>query len=166
MLAGLGLPRLVRQRRRERRLAGGPEEIWAELHDTAVDLAVPWPADRSPRATRNVLVHHLGAPADSTTLERPAHGAGVAPQGIAALDRLVQDLELLRYSRAGAVAHRPTLRADGEGCVAALVGGAPRSARRRADWWPRSVLAFARRTRRPTANPVEARYGGVVDHVN
>jgi hypothetical protein len=166
VLGGLLLPHLVRQRRRERRLAGGPEAVWAELHDTAVDLAVPWPADRSPRATRNVLVHHLGAPVDSRTSERPAHGPGVAPEGVAALDRLVRDLELLRYSRAGADASRSTLRLDGEACVAALVGGAPRSARRRATWWPRSVLTFATRTRRPASKPVEARYGGVVDRVN
>ena len=39
-----------------------PEPVWAELRDTAVDLGVPWPRDRSPRATRDVLVDHLGAP--------------------------------------------------------------------------------------------------------
>ena len=165
VLAALLLPRLVRRRRRERRLAGGPEEIWAELRDTALDLAVPWPADRSPRATRDVLVDHLGAPVDEWTTERPAHGADVAPEGVAALDRLVLDLELLRYSRAGATADRPTLHADGQACVDALTGGAPRSARRRAEWWPRSVLTVTRRTG-PAAPTVEARFGGVVDRVN
>ncbi|GAW51395.1 MULTISPECIES: transglutaminaseTgpA domain-containing protein [unclassified Nocardioides] len=165
VLAGLMLPRLVRRRRREHRLAGGPEEIWAELRDTAVDLGVPWPADRSPRATRDVLVDHLGAPVDEWTTERPAHGADVAPEGVAALDRLVLDLELLRYSRAGATANRSTLRSDGEACVAALAGGAPRSARRRAEWWPRSVLTVTRPVR-AAAPTVEARFGGVVDRVN
>ena len=166
VLGGLLMPRLVRQRRRDHRLAGGPEDVWAELRDTAVDLAVPWPPDRSPRVTRDVLVHHLGAPLDATSPERPAHGAAVAPEGVAALDRLVLDLELARYSRAGTVATRPTLRADGEACVAALHGGALRSARRRADWWPRSVLALTLRGVRPAPATVEARYGGVVDHVN
>ena len=42
----------------------------------------------------------------------------------------------------------------------------PRSARRRAEWWPRSVVG-TRARRRPARSerPVEARYGGVVDHV-
>jgi transglutaminase-like putative cysteine protease len=166
VLSGLMLPRLVRRRRRERRLGGGPEAIWAELRDTAVDLAVPWPAARSPRGTRDVLVDHLGAPVDEWTTERPPHGADVAPEGVAALDRLVLDLELLRYSRAGSTADRPTLRSDGEACVAALVGGAPRSARRRAEWWPRSVLILPVRSAGPAPHTVDARFGAVVDRVN
>lgn len=43
------LPRGVRSRRREARLAGGPEQVWAELRDTARDLGVPWADGRSPR---------------------------------------------------------------------------------------------------------------------
>ncbi|WP_180933664.1 hypothetical protein [Nocardioides ungokensis] len=53
-----------------------------------------------------------------------------------------------------------------ETCLAALYGGATRGARRRAEWWPRSVVS---RPGRPhpaqVRRPVEARYGGVVDHV-
>jgi hypothetical protein len=162
---GLMLPRLVRRRRRERRLAGGPEDIWVELRDTAVDLAVPWPPGRSPRETRDVLVDHLGAPLDAWTPERPAHGEDVAPEGVAALDRLVLDLELLRYSRAGTVAERATLRSDGEACLSALRGGATQSARRRAEWWPRSVLTITRKPG-PAPHTVEARFGGVVDRVH
>lgn len=166
VLAGaLLLPRVLRTRRRERRLASGdPELVWGELRDTAIDLTVPWPLDRSPRATRTVVVDYLGLPVDSASVERPAHGPGVAPAAVASLDRLVHTLELHRYSRSGAVVDPVRLRADGEECVAALVGGALRSARRRAAWWPRSVVGVAGR-QRPASRPVEARYGGVVDRV-
>ncbi|WP_193614883.1 transglutaminaseTgpA domain-containing protein, partial [Nocardioides lijunqiniae] len=44
VLAALVLtPRLLRGRARERRLAGGPEDVWAELRATAVDLGLSWP---------------------------------------------------------------------------------------------------------------------------
>ena len=167
VLAGAALlaPRVVRRRRRERRLDSGTiEPVWAELHDTAVDLGVPWPHGLSPRATRALLVDHLGAPLGPDDVERPAHGAEVAPEGVSALDRVVRTLELDRYSRAGATLDPTRLRADGEACVAALEGGAPRSARRRATWWPRSVLTF-RRSRPISPATLEARYGGVVDQV-
>ena len=165
--ASLLLPRAVRGRRRERRLASGAvEPVWAELRDTAVDLGVPWPTGRSPRATRDALVDHLGAPVDATTVDRPAHGPEIAPEAVSALDRLVLTLELDRYSRAGAQLDPVRLRADGETCVSALAGGATRSARRRATWWPRTVLTFTRRRTRPSVDPLEARYGGVVDHVS
>lgn len=157
-------PRLVRHRRRQRRLdAGAVEAIWAELRDTALDLGVPWPVGRSPRATRTVVVDHLGAPVGPHTPERPEHGPAVAPEAVASLDRLVRALELSRYARDGGVVDPVRLRADGETCVDALLGGAPRSARRRARWWPRSVLA--RRPRPVREAPIEATYGGVVDQV-
>ncbi|KQW53337.1 hypothetical protein ASC77_03380 [Nocardioides sp. Root1257] len=162
---GALLPRTLRSRRRERRLsAGGAEPIWAELRDTAVDLGVPWPRDRSPRATRAVLVEHLGAPVGPDTVERPAHGPAIAPEAVSALDRLVHTVELDRYSRSGASLDPVRLRADGETCVAALFGGAPRSARRRATWWPRTMLSSRRRRTAP--GTFEARYGGVVDQVS
>ncbi len=166
LLALLGLvPRAVRRLRRERALAGGPEEAWAELRATALDLGLPWPESRSPRETRDRLVPFLGAPVDAGTAERPAHGSRVAPEGVAALDRLVRGVELARYAR------RPeepaSLREDLETCLAALAGGASRAARRRAEWWPRSVLTRQGRSgsRALDAPTVQARYGGVVDHV-
>ena len=161
---GLLMPRTLRSRRRERRLSSGfAEPVWAELHDTAVDLGVPWPRGRSPRATRAVLVEHFGAPVGPQTAERPAHGPELAPEAVGALDRLVHTLELDRYSRSGAALDPVRLRADGEACVAALAGGAPRSARRRATWWPRTVLSTRRR--RTSPGTLEAKFGGVVDHV-
>lgn len=166
VVGGLLLPRALRTRRRERRLASGAvETVWEELRDTAIDLGVPWPAGSSPRRTRDVLVDHLGAPIGADTPERPAHGPAVAPEAVAALDRLVLTLELARYSRAGATVDPVRLRADGEACVAALAGGAARSARRRATWWPRSVLTLRRRAR-PTDARLETRYGGVVDNIS
>ena len=161
------LPTVVRRRRRERRLAvGGPEEAWVELRDTAIDLGVPWPVGRSPRATRDLLVDHLGAPLGPNTADRPAHGPTVAPAAVRALDRLVLAVELLRYARPGTSADAVRVRADVEILIDSLAGGAIRSARRRAHWWPRSVLTFVARPTRVAPPTVEARYGGVVDHVN
>jgi hypothetical protein len=155
----------VRRRRRDRAFLGGPELAWVELRDTAVDLGVAWPESRSPQETRDRLVPHLGAPVDATTAERPAHGADVAPDGVAALDRLVRSMEVSRYARAGEAL--PSLSADLHSAVAALEGGASRAARRRAQWWPRSVLGRrgSRAARAGETPIVHARYGGVVDHV-
>ncbi|HVH22501.1 MAG TPA: DUF3488 and transglutaminase-like domain-containing protein, partial [Pseudonocardia sp.] len=165
VLAGLGLlPRAARRRRRDRALAGGPEAAWAELRATALDLGVPWPEGRSPRETRRRLARFFGAPVDSGTAERPRHGAEVAPEAVAALDRIVRTLELSRYARESGPVE--SLRADVEACLAALFGGASRGARRRAEWWPRSVVS-SRGGQQPAqaAPPVEARYGGIVVHV-
>ena len=158
-------PRLVRQRRRAHRLAAGSvEAVWSELRDTALDLGVPWPAHRSPRATRDAVVAHLGAPVGPHTPERPEHGPTVAPEAVASLNRLVLALELTRYARTPGAVDEVRLRADGETCVDSLLGGAPRSARRRAAWWPRSVLGSRRRATGP--GTIEAPYGGVVDQVS
>lgn len=161
--AGLLLPRLARARRRERRLAAGsPELVWAELRDTAVDLGAGWPRGRSPRATRDWLIDLFGAPVGPHTPERPPRGPAIAPEAVGAVDRIVRTLELLRYSRSGAQVDPVRLRADAEACLDALAGGAARNARRRATWWPRTVLRV-QRSRRASGGPVETRYGGVVD---
>jgi transglutaminase-like putative cysteine protease len=168
LVAGILLtPRVLRRRRRAQRLsAGGPEEVWDELRDTAVDLGVPWPTGRSPRATRNGLVEYLGIPLSSTTPDRPTHGATVSPDGVAALDRILLAVERLRYARPASEAYRAALRADGETVVSCLAGGATRTSRRRADWWPHSVLGFTARRKRSAGGSVESRLGAVVDHAN
>lgn len=165
LLAGLLLlPRSIRERRLHSRLGAGPEAAWAELRDTAVDLRVPWPPDRSPRETRHHLVGHLGAPLDDDTPERPAHGPEVAPDAVDSLDRIVHAVERLRYARSS---EAPALRAELETVLLSLAGGAPRSARRRARWWPASVLTRRRRSasRTGAGGLITARHGGVVDHV-
>lgn len=160
------VPRGVRRRRTAARLGAGPEAAWLELRDTAVDLGIAWPPSRSPRETRNVLIHHLGLPFDPDTLDRPAHGPDVNPDAVDALDLLVQPLEELRYSRSYPVGSAPPLRAELQSVVEALYGGATRSSRRRAAWWPRSVIVGARpRSRRIVLTPITIRHGGVVDHV-
>jgi hypothetical protein len=165
VVALLLLPRGVRRSRTGSRIGAGPEAAWLELRDTALDLRVPWPPDRSPRETRHHLVEFLGAPLDDDTPERPAHGPEVAPDAVFALDLIVLALERLRYARAHEAA-APALRAELETVVAALYGGAPRRARRRAQWWPASVLGRRRRGGRGGVGAlVTARHGGVVDHV-
>ncbi|WP_182526343.1 transglutaminaseTgpA domain-containing protein [Nocardioides dongkuii] len=158
----VAVPRLVRRSRGERRLDGGPEEVWAELRDTATDLGVTWPDRRSPRETRERLVGHLGTPSPEPA-ERPATGAHVAPGAVRALDRIVAALEQQRYARAAA--DPGSLRQEAETCVAALQAGATPRARRRAEWWPRSLFRRSAGTSRPTGGRTEAVHGGVVDHV-
>ena len=155
------LPRAVRPRRRERRLTGGPEDAWAELRATALDLGVPWP--EAARRARPATPGAASSARRSTPDRRaPRHGADVAPEAVAALDRIVRTLELSRYARDPG-RDRTALRADVETCLAALQGGAPAGARRRAEWWPRSVVSRPGRPVGRGRGPVQARYGGVVD---
>ena len=167
LAAALAVPRTVRRSRRERRLDGDPEAVWAELRDTAIDLGVPWPAQRSPRETRERLVGHLGAPSQGPAPERPAHGRHLAPGAVRSLDRIVVAVETARYARLGADRPDGALREDAEECLDALRAGATPRAVRRAEWWPRSALTSrASGTTRPAGTrPTESVHGGVVDHV-
>jgi transglutaminase-like putative cysteine protease len=166
LLAGALGPRTVRRRRREQRGQLGPEEAWAELRDTAVDLRLPWPKYRSPWQTREALVQLFGAARDEYTTERPRRGPDTNPDAVFALDRIVHALEQLRYARPND-AEQGTWRAELQTCVEALYGGAPQRARRAADWWPRSVFARKVSVRRSVADsPSEpAMAGRVVDRV-
>jgi transglutaminase-like putative cysteine protease len=155
------LPRTLRQRRREQRLDGDPETVWAELRDTATDLGVPWPDRRSPRETREHLVEFLGDSSSESPAERPAHGRHLAPGAVRSLDAIVVALERARYARAGD--EPASLRPEGEACLTALRAGATPRAVRRAEWWPRSL--FGSRAPAPRAARTESVHGGVVDHV-
>lgn len=142
-------PRSVRATARRSRLGGGPDELWAELRATSLDLGLPWPEGRSPREIGTVLVDHLAAP-DAAPLERPRTGPDVAPQAANALERLVDAVERTRYARPGspaavAVAERTATEADAELVVAALTAGVTPRTRRRAQWLPRSVWSRFRR---------------------
>jgi hypothetical protein len=168
-LAGLVVlaltPRFVRGRRRERRLVEGPEPVWIELRDTVVDLGLTWPAGRSPRETGSHLVHYFGRPVGTDPADRPRHGADVSPEGEAALQRIVLTIEQQRYARPGSE-QAAVLKADAETVIAALEGGVPAGARRRAAWLPRSLFSSRRRpSLSESAGAEELTYSGVVDHV-
>jgi transglutaminase-like putative cysteine protease len=160
-------PRTVRRRRRAARLAGGPEEAWTELRDTVRDLGMSWPRARSPRQTGEVLERWFGLPPDEHTPERPRRGPEVNPDAVEALDRIVLALELSRYAErepgpAGSWS------ADVETCVLALAGGSSLRARRRAEWWPRSLWVREKVVARPVSDDEDSQrptYAGVVDHV-
>ncbi len=140
----LAAPGVVRRRRRERRLSGGVLDGWAELRDTAVDLGTPWPDERSPREVRSVVARHLGTTAD--------------------LDVVVSAVERARYARpadtsdtAGTSGTDQARDADESGvrdacrrCLATMEERSTPRDRRRARWWPRTVVS-RRARRRPTA---------------
>jgi hypothetical protein len=165
LLVVLG-PRTVRRRRRDQRGLLGPEEAWDELRDTALDLRLPWPQQRSPWQTREALVQLFGAPQDEFTPERPRRGPETNPDAVFALDRIVHSLERLRYARADG-SEPGTWRAEMQTCVEALYGGANKRARRTAVWWPRSVFERRVSVRRSVVEPQVERAlaGRVVDHV-
>lgn len=117
------LPRALRRRRRARRLATAtPEEVWAELRDTAIDLGVSWPEDRSPRATGLALAGRVTSASD----------------GPAALRRIVTTLETARYAPPGETVDSQLV-ADTEICLEALRDGSSTAAQRQARWLPRSL---------------------------
>lgn len=168
LLGALALvPRTVRRRRTANRWrSGDPAEAgWAELRDVAVDLAVPWPTGRSPRAGAHRLALHFGAPLSDDTPERPAKGPRENPVATEAVQRLATLLEENRYAPPGGpAADLDEVRELVATCTAALRGGATRRARRRADWWPRSVV---QRGATGIARPVISRRPtqGVVDNL-
>jgi transglutaminase-like putative cysteine protease len=161
------VPGAVRRRRRERRLAGGAEEAWAELRDSAIDLGVSWPSGRSPQDTARHLVGWFGAEPDGPPPLRPPRGRGLAPGAEDALDRIVLTLERVRYARTaddlpGALAD------DVHTCIEALEHGSNRRALRRATWLPRSLFGGRGRAAAQSARdrePEVVAAGGVVDHV-
>jgi hypothetical protein len=167
VVALLLLPGVVRRRQAAARLTGSPERAWLELEATALDLGIPWLTGRSPRQTRDRLVAYLGAPGHESeeVWARPPRGRDAAPEAAAALDRLVLALERLRYSRGRDAGDPQAVVDDARAVVASLHDGADVPARRRARWWPVSVLPWRRRTPSAAERPVMVRHGGVVDHV-
>ena len=138
LAVGAFAPRLLRRRRADRRLSGGLEPAWDEIRDTALDLGVRWPFGRSPREVGRELARAFGSPTAAST-ERPARGAGLAPEAAAALDRLVDRLERLRYARPGTAVEDESIGVDARRVIEALTAGATGAARRRAEWWPVSL---------------------------
>ncbi|GAB2988861.1 transglutaminase family protein [Nocardioides montaniterrae] len=132
LLAALGalavVPSVVRRRQRVARLAGGPEDVWAELAATCADLGIPWRGGRSPRETGELLERAVGTDAPS------GHEWTAAPS----LATIVTALEELRYGRGGTVP--PDLGDEAAEVVAALTAAADPRASRLARWLPRSLL--------------------------
>ena len=161
------VPRTLRRRRRTQRLAGGAEEAWAELRDSAVDLGVAWPYARSPHETGHRLAAWFGHEPDGPPPVRPPRGRGLNPAAEHSLDQIVHTLELTRYARSaddtpGALAEHV------EVCLAALRWGSNRGALRRAEWWPRTLWSRGQRAaqrRQADREPEAVSAGGVVDHV-
>ncbi|WP_300676689.1 transglutaminaseTgpA domain-containing protein [Nocardioides sp.] len=126
VLVALAAPALLRRRRRLARLhRATPEDLWAELRDTAVDLGAVWPDHASVRRQAATL-RVDGAPAD-------------------ALARLRTGVEESRYAAAGtATATAQAQRGDLREVTTALRDAAGPRAKRRARVLPASL--FRRRT--------------------
>jgi hypothetical protein len=104
---------------------------------------------------------------DDYTLALPRRGPGMNPDAVVAVDSVVHALERRRYAR-GDTSHAGAWRAEVQTCIDALYGGAPRRARQRATWLPRSVFVRSRPVRTTPDEDVqvaERSSGRVVDHV-
>ena len=154
LMAAVALgPRGLRALSRRRRWRAGDDPAswveagWRELHDTAVDLAVPWDARLTVRGLARALAGAFGRPgAPDATSGRTARGPAAAPEAVAALDRLVELVERARYARSLRVGATTAdeVRALVATCEAALGAGAGRRRRWRAAWLPASLLPASR----------------------
>jgi transglutaminase-like putative cysteine protease len=178
LLVALGtVPRLVRAGRRNRRLGRRDpgtvvEAVWAELRDSVTDLGHPWPVGRSPQETGRRVGRLFGSP--TADPDRPRRGRDQDPEAGHALDRLVRAVELGRYAPAPGAVDPDRLHDDLVAVERALGHGASRRSRRRATWWPRSVVTrpapAGESVRRdtealPSETAVTAGKEGLVDHV-
>ena len=86
----------------------------------------------------------FGAPPDEFTPERPRRGPEVNPDAVDALDRIVLALELRRYAEREPGASRVLVGRRGDLRASRWSAARPLRARRRAEWWPRSVFVRER----------------------
>ncbi|MFC7403055.1 transglutaminaseTgpA domain-containing protein [Citricoccus sp. GCM10030269] len=128
------LPQWWRRRRRHSRLASGTvEQAWAELEDSAVDLEL----GRQPHESESAFAARL----DSRTAAGDA--SAVADAGAVA-----EAVAWARYAPEGTPAppHADAAAESVRAITADLFAGAEPAVRRRARWFPRSVLpGFLRR---------------------
>lgn len=133
-------PRLVRDARRRAWLRPGQGStalaagVWAELHATAVDLGLPWPARRSARETGRVLARYLDG-----------------GQPLTRLEDLVGFVERARYARPFETSEAEARRLveDVLATRDALALGVSRGRRRLVAVWPASVFRRARGAAEP-----------------
>jgi transglutaminase-like putative cysteine protease len=141
-------PRLARTAVRRRRWAGAhtavdqAEAAWAELRDSMIDLRLPWD-DRVTVRNRAKDIGPLFCRRPGKGEEDLARVIRSNPEAQAALDRILLLLERARYART--VPDVVDVRGDVTLCVEALRIGVERSARRKADWLPASLLSRRRR---------------------
>jgi Transglutaminase-like superfamily len=125
VLAVVLLPLLIRSARRRRRVHavtarhGGPDALWAELADTAVDLGYVWSPVRSPRQVvdwleRDGVVDGAGGSLHSlaTAVETARYaGPGARTPSMPAPDELVHNLRDVSSSLRAGRSRRERLRA-------------------------------------------------------
>ena len=145
-------PRWVRTRRRTRRLSSGqPEELWAELRDSSLDLGLEWPRGRSPRAVGAEVSRWSSTDQSSTGSTRPDPAETTesgSPESSGGLLLLVEAVEQERFARPDQ-RHAQEPARLGEVVtdqVTRLAANASRSAQWRARWAPRSLVGRGRRS--------------------
>ncbi|QYJ04730.1 DUF3488 and transglutaminase-like domain-containing protein [Nocardioides panacisoli] len=117
-------PGWVRRRQRDHRLAGDAESAWDELWATSVDLGLDWPDQRSPR--------EIGSALEPVVDDADARDA---------LARLVDAVERTRYARPEVARdHVAEVTDDVVACAGALAASVAPRRRRRARWFPASLL--------------------------
>jgi hypothetical protein len=138
LLVGLAVPTTVRRAQRRRRFSRRTdtrlevENLWRELRATAVDLRMPWPDGRPPRAAARIICHRVNA----------------GPDQVTALEQFVGVLEQARYRERFELDEHT--REECQEIVASwlgvLTGAVPPSRARRSRLFPRSVFDARRRT--------------------
>jgi transglutaminase-like putative cysteine protease len=146
-------PRVLRETVRRRRwsVARTPADIaeagWRELRDTALDLRLPWDDAVTLRTRARSLSGFFGRTTETQQadlqLRRGLRGPHTNPMAVEALQRLVRDVELARYSRGHGQAtgrSRQDVESDVDTCTEALRAGSSSKRRRSARWLPASLL--------------------------
>lgn len=167
LLLALGLlPRVLRRAARERRWRSMPpaEAAWEELRATAIDLGLPWPDGRSPRATGASMTGSFAEIAKHQPV-RPKKGPSTNPAATAAMYRLVTGVELGRYARTAPGVTEAEAHEDVAVCTEAFRAGVDNRARLRADWLPRSLWSGKPAVSEPALRRQTRDYDDVIDHV-
>lgn len=162
------LPHGLRAARTRRRWAATDpaESAWLELRDLMLDLGYRWPVGRSPRVAGEFVRGHFGAVGSDAPQERPRVGPEENPEANAALDRLLELIEVGRYAPTSS----PTTPEEAQQllalCADALRAGASPRVRRRAVWMPASLWGVRRGggSRAATRGAVRSS-NDVVDHI-
>lgn len=167
LVLALGLlPRLLRRTARERRwrTLAPAEAAWEELRATAIDLGLPWPDGRSPRATGASIAGSFAAVTKHRPV-RPEKGATTNPAAFEAISRLVTGVELGRYARTAPGVAEAEAHDDVAVCTEAFRAGVDSRTRFVADWLPRSLWAGKPIVTEPALRRQTKDYDDVIDHV-